>query len=58
MPTQHKATRTSAISLQMKTQILFDSFFGIYGSLFATTWFVFANQTQISISKLNTLVKT
>jgi hypothetical protein len=26
MPTQHKATRTSAISMQMKTQIWFDSF--------------------------------
>jgi hypothetical protein len=25
MPTQHKATRTSAISLQIKTQIYFDS---------------------------------
>jgi hypothetical protein len=53
MPTQHKATRTSATSMQMKTQIKF----GIYGSFFATTWFVFANQTQISISKSNTLVK-
>jgi hypothetical protein len=58
MPTQHKATRTSAISIQMKTQICFESNFGIYGSFFATTWFVFANQTQISISKSNTLVKT
>jgi hypothetical protein len=25
MPTQHKATRTSAISMQMKTQNCFDS---------------------------------
>jgi hypothetical protein len=58
MPTQHKATRTSAISLQIKTQIYFDSFFfGIYGSSFATTWFVFANQTQISISKSSTHVE-
>jgi hypothetical protein len=37
---------------------LFWFIFGIYGSLFATTWFVFANQTQISISKSNTPVNT
>jgi hypothetical protein len=30
--------------------------FGIYGSFFATTWFVFANQPQIHISKSKTLV--
>ena len=32
--------------------------FDIYGSLYATTWFVFANQTQIPISKSNPLVET
>jgi hypothetical protein len=30
--------------------------FGIFGSLFATTWFVFANQILFPISKSNTLV--
>jgi hypothetical protein len=32
--------------------------FGIFGSLFATTWFVFENQILFSISKSNTLVWT
>jgi hypothetical protein len=45
MPTQHKASRTSAKSNQTGTQKLFWFNFGIYGSSFATTWFVFANQT-------------
>jgi hypothetical protein len=56
MPTQHKATRTSAKSLQIKTNLSFIQF-GIYGSSFATTWFVFANQTQNPISKSNPLVE-
>ena len=30
--------------------------FGIFGSLFATTWFVFANQILFPISKSNTFV--
>jgi hypothetical protein len=30
--------------------------FGIFGSFFATTWFVFANQIHFPISKLNTVV--
>jgi hypothetical protein len=30
--------------------------FGIFGSLFATTWFVFADQIIFPISKSNTLV--
>jgi hypothetical protein len=57
MPTQHKATRTSAKSLQITLKFILILFFGIYGSSFATTWFVFANQTQISISKSNTHVE-
>jgi hypothetical protein len=57
MPTQHKATRTSAISLQIKLKFILIQF-GIYGSSFATTWFVFANQTQNPISKSNPLVET
>jgi hypothetical protein len=31
--------------------------FGIFGSFFATTWFVFANQLQFPISMSNTLVE-
>jgi hypothetical protein len=57
MPTQHKATRTSAKSLQIKTQIHFDSFLAYMDHPLPPTWFVFANQTQISISKSNTHVE-
>ena len=57
MPTQHKVDRTGAKSLQIKTDFEFYSNFGIYGSSFATTWFVFANQTQFPISKSNSLVE-
>jgi hypothetical protein len=39
-----------------KDQFLFHLIFGIYGSLFATTCFVFANQILFPISKSNTLV--
>jgi hypothetical protein len=39
-----------------KDQIVFDSNFGIFGSFFATTWFVFANQIHFPISKSNSLV--
>jgi hypothetical protein len=38
-------------------QELFLFKFGIFGSSFATTWFVFANQLQFPISKSNTLVE-
>jgi hypothetical protein len=37
-------------------QFPFSLRFGIFGSLFATTWFVFANQILFPISKSNTLV--
>jgi hypothetical protein len=57
MPTQQGATYRSATSMQMRTRICFDSNFGIFGSFFATTWFVFANQTQFPISKSNSLVE-
>jgi hypothetical protein len=40
---------------KLKTK-LFLLYFGIFGSLFATTWFVFANQILFPISKSNTLV--
>jgi hypothetical protein len=40
----------------IEDQINFCLLFGIVGSLFATTWFVFANQILFPISKSNTLV--
>jgi hypothetical protein len=40
----------------IEDQIIFANDFGIFGSFFATTWFVFANQILFSISKSNTLV--
>jgi hypothetical protein len=58
MPTQHKASRTSAKSIQIRTQNCFDSNLAYMDHSFATTWFVFANQTQFPISKSNTLVET
>ena len=56
MPTHQKATKRSATSMQFEDQIIFANDFGIFGSLFATTWFVFANQILFPISKSNTLV--
>jgi hypothetical protein len=58
MPTQHKASRTSAKSIQIRTQNCFDSNLTYMDHSFATTWFVFANQTQFPIFKSNTLVET
>jgi hypothetical protein len=58
MPTQHKATRTSAISMQMKTQNCFDSNLAYMDHSLPPLGFVFENQPQIPISKSNTLVKT
>jgi hypothetical protein len=37
-----KSNKKSAISIQIEDQIPFYLGFGILGSLFATTWFVFA----------------
>jgi hypothetical protein len=37
-------------------QIIFFTRFDIFGSFFATTWFVFANQIHFPIPKSNTLV--
>jgi hypothetical protein len=56
MPTHQKATKRSATSMQFEDQIIFANDFGIFGSLFATTWFVFANQILFPISESNTLV--
>jgi hypothetical protein len=52
MPTHQKATR--GVQYQFKNTFYLG--FGIFGSLFATTWFVFANQIHFPISKSNTLV--
>ena len=51
MPTQHKATRTSATSIQIRTQNCFDSNLAYMDHSLPPLGFVFANQTQISISK-------
>jgi hypothetical protein len=52
-----KSNKRSATSMQMKTKFSYLGF-GIFGSFFATTWFVFANQILFPISKSNTLVWT
>jgi hypothetical protein len=58
MPTQHKATRTRAKSIQMRTQIYFESNLAYMDHSLPPLGLFFADQTQISISKSNTLVKT
>jgi hypothetical protein len=57
MPTQYKATKRSAISMQFRTRNDFDSNLAYLDHSFATTWFVFANQTQFPISKSDSLVE-
>jgi hypothetical protein len=52
MPTQQKATKRSATSMQMRTQICFDSNLAYLDHFFATTWFVFANQTLSQVHLL------
>jgi hypothetical protein len=58
MPTQHKATKRSAISTQMKTQFCFDSNLAYLDQSLPPLGFIFENQTQFPISKSNTLVET
>jgi hypothetical protein len=58
MPTQYKATKRSTTSMQMKTQICFDSNLAYLDHPLPPLGFVFANQTQIPISKSTTLVET
>jgi hypothetical protein len=58
MPTQHKATKRSATSMQMRTQICFDSNLAYLDHYLPPLGFVFANQLQFPISKSNTLVET
>jgi hypothetical protein len=57
MPTHQKTTKKCNIKT-IEDQIVLAYDFGIFGSLFATTWFVFANQIHFPISKSNTLVWT
>jgi hypothetical protein len=56
MPTQQKATKRSATSMQMRTQICFDSYLAYLDHSLPPLGFVFANQPQFPISKSNTLV--
>jgi hypothetical protein len=58
MPTQQKATKISATSIQMRTQICFDSNLAYLNHSLPPLGFVFANQLQFPISKSNTLVET
>jgi hypothetical protein len=55
MPTQQKATKEVQHQCNWRPNFLC-LWFGIFGSLFATTWFVFANQILFPISKSNILV--
>ena len=58
MPTQQEATKGSATSMQIRTQIYFYSNLAYLDhSLPPLGLFFFANQTQISISKSNTHVE-
>jgi hypothetical protein len=58
MPTQQKATKRSAASMQMRTQTCFDSNLAYLDHSLPPLGFVFANQPQFPISKSNTLVET
>jgi hypothetical protein len=58
MPTQHKAARTSAISMQMKTQNCFDSNLAYMDHSLTPLGLFLQIKTQFPISKSNTLVET
>jgi hypothetical protein len=58
MPTQQKATKRSATSMQIRTQICFESNLAYLDHPLPPLGFVFANQTHFPISKSNTLVET
>jgi hypothetical protein len=55
MPTHQKATKNVQHQFNLKIKLFLPKF-GIFGSLFATNWFVFANQILFPISRSNTLV--
>jgi hypothetical protein len=56
MPTQQKATKRSATSMQMRTRFVFDSNLAYLDNSLPPLGF-FSNQTQFPISKSNTLVE-
>jgi hypothetical protein len=58
MPTQQKATKGSATSIQLRTQYCFNSNLAYMDHSLPPLGFVFANQPQFLISKSNTLVET
>jgi hypothetical protein len=58
MPTQQKATKRSATSIQMRTQNCFDSKLVYMDHSLPPLGFVFANQPQSPISNSNTIVET
>jgi hypothetical protein len=58
MPTQQRATKRSAISMQIKTQNCFDSNLPYIDHSLPPLGFVFANQPQSPISNSNTIVET
>jgi hypothetical protein len=57
MPTQHKASRTSAKSIQIRTQNCFDTNLTYMDHSLPPLGFVFGNQTQFPTSKSNTHVE-
>jgi hypothetical protein len=57
MPTQLKTTKRSATSMQIRTQICFESNLAYLDHSLPPLGFVFANQTQFPISKSNSLVE-
>jgi hypothetical protein len=57
MPTQQKATKRSATSMQIRTQICFDSNLAYMDHSLPPLGLFFVNQTQFPISKSNSLVE-
>jgi hypothetical protein len=57
MPTQHKASRTGAKSIQIRTQDYFDSNLAYMDHSLPPLGLFFSNQTQFPISKSNSLVE-
>jgi hypothetical protein len=53
MPTQQKATKRSATSMQIRTQICFESNLAYLDHSLPPLGFVFANQPQFPISERN-----
>jgi hypothetical protein len=58
MPTQQKATHRSATSMQMRSRFVFYSTLAYLDHSLPPLGLFFVNQTQIPISKSNTLVET